>query len=656
MARKNLRPFREDNFLRNVGISLLVLLMVFSIVGLYSRPLKPKEEASLSRIVQEIQNSNVSSIEVDQEEMTVVLKNSDVTLAARKESGASVTETLSNLGITEDQLKAVSLSVKKPSGFGFWASALLPIMLPFLLLAGFLWFMMRSAQNASSQALAFGQIRSRPLEPEKKKRTTFADVAGNEEAKQELQEVVEFLKTPKKFQKMGARVPKGVLLVGPPGTGKTLMARAVAGEAGVPFFSISGSEFVEMFVGVGASRVRDLFRKVKRHSPAILFVDELDAVGRHRGAGLGGGHDEREQTLNQILVEMDGFEQSDNVIVLAATNRPDVLDPALLRPGRFDRQVVLELPDIEEREAILKIHSRQVPLAAGAELRGIAERTPGFSGADLANLINEAAILAARHNDSAVAQHHLEESIEKVMLGPERRSRVLSKKEKRVTAYHEAGHAVVAFHMPHADPVRKISIVSRGHAGGYTLKVPSRDKRLHTRTEFLSELAILMGGYTAELLKFKELTTGASNDLRKATNLARRIVTDFGMSKLGPMTFGHKEEYVFLGKELHEARNYSEQTAAKIDEQVTTLLTAAEQQARETLERFAPQLELIAQTLIKQETIGQTEFKALMEGQTAPAAAAPQANEPSGTPEPADDTPRPATTHGTQPASGPAPA
>jgi len=480
--------------------------------------------------------------------------------------------------------------------------------------------------------MSFGQMRSRPLETDKKKRTTFADVAGNEEAKQELQEVVEFLKTPKKFQKMGARVPKGVLLVGPPGTGKTLMARAVAGEANAPYFSISGSEFVEMFVGVGASRVRDLFRKVKRHAPAILFIDELDAVGRHRGAGLGGGHDEREQTLNQILVEMDGFEQMDNVIVLAATNRPDVLDPALLRPGRFDRQVVLELPDIDERDAILKIHSKQIPLDPAVDLRNIAERTPGFSGADLSNLINEAAILAARQSKQTVEQKHLEESIEKVMLGPERRSRVLSPKEKRVTAYHEAGHAVVAYHMPDTDPIRKISIISRGHAGGYTLKLPTKDKRLHTRTEFFSELATLMGGYTAELLKFKELTTGAGNDLQKATNLARRIVTEFGMSALGPMTFGQKEEYVFLGKELHEARNYSESTATKIDEQITSLITTAQQQAQEVLARFNAKLELIAQTLIKQETIGQAEFKALMEDQ--PQAAADQIS-----PEPQPETP-----------------
>ncbi len=396
------------------------------------------------------------------------------------------------------------------------------------------------------------------------------------------------------------------------------MARAVAGEAKVPFFSMSGSEFVEMFVGVGASRVRDIFRKVKQNAPAILFVDELDAVGRQRGAGLGGGHDEREQTLNQILVEMDGFEQHDNVIVLAATNRPDVLDPALLRPGRFDRQVTMELPDIREREAIMKIHSHLVPTAEGVDLRNIAERTPGFSGADLANLINEAAILAARHDQEKVTQDNIEESIEKVLLGPERRSKVFSQKEKLITAYHEAGHAVVAYHSPESDPVRKISIVSRGHAGGYTLKLPMEDKHLHTRTGFFSELATLMGGYTAELFKFKELTTGASNDLRQATNLARRIVTDFGMSKLGPITFGQKEEFIFLGRELHEAKSYSETTASKIDEQISELITTAQKKAEEILQKYQAKLELVAQTLIKQETIGQAEFVSLMTGEPIP--------------------------------------
>lgn len=609
----------KDKTLKNIGVSLLIFLTILSVIGLYSRPLQEEEEVSLSRIVQEINQKNIKNLEVNQEELVAFLKDGDIKLITRKEVGVSVTETLSNLGVGEEQLHQLSLTVKKPSGFGFWAGALLPVFLPFLLLGGFLWFMMRGAQNASNQAMSFGQTRSRPIaSDDKKKQTTFKDVAGSKEAKHELQEIVEFLKTPKKFQDMGARIPKGVLLFGSPGTGKTLMARAVAGEAKVPFFNISGSEFVEMFVGVGASRVRDLFRKVKQHSPAILFIDELDAVGRHRGAGLGGGHDEREQTLNQILVEMDGFEQTDNVIVLAATNRPDVLDPALLRPGRFDRQITLDLPDIKEREAILKIHTKAVPLSTATDLRNIAERTPGFSGADLSNLINESAILAARQNKKTVTQQHLEESIEKVLLGPEKRSKVFTAEEKNITAYHEAGHAIITYYTPGSDLVRKISIVTRGHAGGYTLMLPEKDKRLHTKTEFLSNLATLMGGYTAELHKFKELTTGASSDLRKATELARQIVTDFGMSELGPMTFGKKNEYVFLGKELHEDRNYSEATAAKIDEQIASILSDAQAKAQKIITQHNDKLELIAQTLIKKETIGQAEFKALMEDKEKP--------------------------------------
>jgi len=651
MAKRKLSPLQGKSMLRNIGFGLLLVLITLSVIGLYSQPLVAEEEVSLSRIVQEIKDGNVAEIEVAQEDLTVTIAGSETKLITRKEPSSSVTETLTNLGVTEDQLGAISLTVNKPSGFSFWAGALLPILLPFLLLGGFLWFMMRSAQNASSQAMSFGQMRNRPLEADQKKRTKFSAVAGNEEAKRELEEVVEFLKTPKKFQKMGARVPKGVLLIGPPGTGKTLMARAVAGEADVPYFNISGSEFVEMFVGVGASRVRDIFRKVKKHSPAILFIDELDAVGRHRGAGVGGGHDEREQTLNQILVEMDGFEQNDNVIVLAATNRPDVLDPALLRPGRFDRQVMLDLPDINEREAILKIHSKQVPLATSVDLHDIGVRTPGFSGADLANLINEAAILAARKNKETVTQQHLEESIEKVMLGPERRSLVFSKKEKLITAFHEAGHAVIAYHMPDSDPVRKISIISRGHAAGYTLKLPTKDKRLHTRTEFLSELATLMGGYTAELFRFKELTTGASNDLQKATDLARRIVTEFGMSDLGPMTFGQKDEYVFLGKELHDGRTYSDSTATKIDEQITNLITTAQQKAHQVLTTHADQLTLVADTLIAQETIDQAEFKQLMTtGAISRKAAAT-------TPKPTPDTKsNPADQPSSRPTTDPAPA
>lgn len=610
-------PLRRQNLAKNVGVSLLLLLIGLTLVGLYGQPLENQESVGLSRVAQEINTGNITKLQVEQEQLHATLKNTGKVLVAQKETGTSVTETLRNLGVKEDQLNAVELSIEKPSSVSFWSSALIPVLLPFVLLGAFLWFMMRSAQNVGNRALSFGQVTTRPIHPDQKRKiTTFADVAGNEEAKRELEEVVEFLKFPKKFQKMGARIPKGVLLIGPPGTGKTLMARAVAGEAKVPFFSMSGSEFVEMFVGVGASRVRDIFRKVKQNAPAILFVDELDAVGRQRGAGLGGGHDEREQTLNQILVEMDGFEQHENVIVLAATNRPDVLDPALLRPGRFDRQVTMELPDIREREAIMKIHSHLVPMAEKVDLRNVAERTPGFSGADLANLINEAAILAARHDQEQVTQDNIEESIEKVLLGPERRSKVFSQKEKLITAYHEAGHAIAAYFSPDSDPVRKISIVSRGHAGGYTLKLPEEDRHLHTRTGFLSELVTLMGGYSAELFKFKELTTGASNDLRKATNLARRIVTEFGMSKLGPITFGQKEEFIFLGRELHEAKSYSETTAAKIDEQISELITTAQKKAEEILAKYQEKLELIAQTLVKQETIGQAEFAALMKGET----------------------------------------
>lgn len=600
---------------KNIGIGILVVIGLFLLIGLFARPLDNRKDVSLSQIVEEIGKNNVSNIVVDQNDIIVTLKDdASKKLVAQKESDASVTDTFKNLGVADSTLQKIDLTVKKPSGFAFWTATLAPVVLPFILLAFFLWFMMRSAQNMGNRAMTFGQSQKGPVEQAGRKKTTFKQVAGNEEAKQELVEIVEFLKHPKKFQEIGARIPKGVLLIGAPGTGKTLMARAVAGEAGVPFFSISGSEFVEMFVGVGASRVRDLFAKVKKNAPAILFIDEMDAVGRHRGAGLGGGHDEREQTLNQILVEMDGFEQTDNVIVLAATNRPDVLDPALLRPGRFDRQVTMELPDIKEREAILKIHAEKVPMEADVDLRNIGERTPGFSGADLANLINEAAIFAARENVKKVAQRHIEESIEKVILGPERRSKVYSKQEKELTAYHEAGHAVVAYYTPDSDPVRKISIISRGSAGGYTLKLPEQDKRLHTKTGFLSELATLMGGYTAELYKYKELTTGASNDLMKATKLARRIVMQFGMSKLGPVTFGQEDHQVFLGKDFSEGRDYSEKTASMIDDEVSEILKDAQKRAEQIITEHADKIELISQRLIEKETMGQKEFADLMGG------------------------------------------
>jgi cell division protease FtsH len=461
--------------------------------------------------------------------------------------------------------------------------------------------------------MMFGQSQAKEVPQGQKDRVTFKDVAGSREAKEELGEIVEFLRQPKKFKEIGARIPKGVLLLGSPGTGKTLMARAVSGEANVPFFHISGSEFVEMFVGVGASRVRDLFKKAKRSTPCIVFIDEIDAVGRRRGAGLGGSHDEREQTLNQILVEMDGFDPNTNIIVMAATNRPDVLDPALLRPGRFDRQVVIDNPDIRDREAILKVHAKQKPLAKDVNLRRVAERTPGFSGADLANVINEASILAARHNKKIVDMEDMFEAIEKVMLGPERKSRVLSEKEKKVTAYHEAGHALVAHLLPNADMVHKISIVSRGRAGGYTLKLPSEDRYLHTRTEHLEDLSVLLAGYVTEKEMLGELTTGASSDLRRATNLARSLVTDYGMSEtLGPRTYGEKEDMIFLGKEIHEQRDYSEKSAEAIDEEINQMIKKAAEQAKELIRGNQDKLEEVVKELLEKETLEKHEFEKIV--------------------------------------------
>jgi cell division protease FtsH len=445
-----------------------------------------------------------------------------------------------------------------------------------------------------------------------KEKITFKDVAGCKEAKEELMEVVEFLKNPKKFTSLGAKIPKGVLLMGAPGTGKTLMAKAVSGQAGVPFFSISGSEFVEMFVGVGASRVRDLFKKAKKASPCIIFIDEIDAVGRQRGTGLGGSHDEREQTLNQILVEMDGMETKTNVIVMAATNRPDVLDPALLRPGRFDRRVVIDMPDIKNREAILKVHAENKILDKNVDLRTIAERTPGFSGADLSNLLNEAAILSARRDKKVIEQIDILDSVERVLLGPERKSHVLSEKEKKITAYHEAGHALIAHELPNTDPVQKVSIISRGQAAGYTLKLPVEDKHLHPRSEFIDELAVLLGGYMAEKQIFGEVTTGASNDLREATKLAKKIITQYGMDeKLGPRTFGEKEELIFLGKEIHEQKDYSEKTAEMIDQQITQLIKNAQETALEILTKKRKSLDKLVNELIKHETLERKAFEAI---------------------------------------------
>ncbi|MBI4449649.1 ATP-dependent zinc metalloprotease FtsH [Candidatus Uhrbacteria bacterium] len=538
------------------------------------------------------------------------------TALVRKEPGTSVPELFQSYGLEPSRYEKIALEVKEESGLSYWLSTLLPFLIPFLLIGGFIFYMMRQVQGANTRALSFGQARVREAQKDDKQKTTFKDVAGAREAKEELEEVVEFLRHPKKFTALGAKIPKGVLLMGPPGTGKTLIARAVAGEANVPFLHMSASEFVEMFVGVGASRVRSLFQRAKKIAPCIVFVDELDAVGRQRGTGLGGGHDEREQTLNQILVEMDGFDPNIGVVVLGATNRPDVLDPALLRPGRFDRRVILDLPDIRDREEILHVHVIGKPLAGNVSIRRLAERTPGFSGADLANLVNEGALLAARRDKKKVGMTELLESIEKVMLGPERKSRVISDEERSITAHHEAGHALVAHEVQNADPVRKVSIISRGHAAGYTLKLPLEDKHFHTRAEFLDDLAMMLGGYVAEREVFgpDRMTTGASSDLRQATRLARRIVTEFGMSeRLGPRTFGEHEELIFLGREITEQRDYSEKIAEDIDAEIDQLIRTARERAEGIVRGKREKLNEIAERLLADEVIEQDAFEAMFD-------------------------------------------
>jgi len=495
---------------------------------------------------------------------------------------------------------------------GQWLGLLISALLPVLLIGGFIFFMMRQAQGTNNQAMSFGKSRARMFLGNKQV-ITFNDVAGVDEAKTELQEVVEFLKYPEKFNSLGARIPRGVLLVGPPGTGKTLMARAVAGEAGVPFFSISGSEFVEMFVGVGASRVRDLFDQAKRNSPCIVFVDEIDAVGRQRGAGLGGSHDEREQTLNQILVEMDGFDTNTNVIVVAATNRPDVLDPALLRPGRFDRQVILDRPDIRGRVEILRVHSKGKPLDKSVEIEEVARQSPGFSGADLANLVNESAILAARRNKKAIGMSEFQEALERIIAGPERKSRVISDAEKLIIAYHEGGHAVVQRILPKCDPVAKVTIISRGMALGYTMALPTEDRYLQSKTEFEDKIAGLLGGNVSERLIFGDTTTGAANDIEKATDLARRMVTQFGMSdRLGPLSFGQRDELIFLGRQIGEQRNYSDEVARLIDEEVRRIIDTAYGRANDVLVANKDRLVALAEKLVAEETVDAVEFEKLV--------------------------------------------
>ena len=571
-------------------------------------------EISLSELSADITKGLVAKVTVNGEVVAIDYVEAGKVAQTKKETGTALSQTLLNLGVPKDKLDKVNINIEEQSGTGYWLLGLAPFLLPILFIAFFIWYLTRQMRGAGMQALSFGQSKARLTAPDdQKQKITFKDVAGVKEAKEELLEIVDFLKSPKRFLEIGARIPKGVLLMGPPGSGKTILSRAVAGEAGVPFFSISGSEFVEMFVGVGASRVRDLFQMAKKSAPAIIFIDEIDAVGRVRGGGLGGGNDEREQTLNQILVEMDGFEPNEKLIIMAATNRPDVLDPALLRPGRFDRRVVLDLPDRNDREEILKIHSRKKPFAEDVNLRVVAERTPGFSGADLYSLMNEGAILAARENRKKVSQFDLIRSIEKVMLGPERKSHLLSKKEKEITAYHEAGHALAASVLPFADPVHKISIISRGRAAGYTLKLPIEDRKLQSRREFLDDIAVSLAGYSAEKMIFGDLTTGPSNDLQVATGLARDMVAKYGMSeKLGPMAFEGQLGRPMFGYGFEGGVDYSERFGAVIDDEVARILSEAEKKAEEILTKHRPALNAIATRLIETETIEREEFEKLL--------------------------------------------
>ncbi|MCX6760823.1 MAG: ATP-dependent zinc metalloprotease FtsH [Candidatus Nealsonbacteria bacterium] len=601
------------NLIKNILFVILFFLLISSVFALFFQSPEKEKELSLTQIVKDINQEQIKEITVSGNSLEITY-NDDSKAKAEKEVESSLSQSLINYGAEAEKLKKVEIKTKEESGISTWIGPILFTMLPLLIFVFFFWSFFKQAKGNATQAFDFSKAKARLFgaDGHPKQKITFKDVAGQKEAKEELKEIIDFLKNPKKYLQIGARIPRGVLLLGPAGVGKTLLARAVAGEANVPFFSISGSEFVEMFVGVGAARVRDLFNTAKKAAPSLLFIDELDAVGRHRGAGMGGGHDEREQTLNQILVEMDGFERETNVIIIAATNRGDILDPALLRPGRFDRKVILDLPDREDREAILKIHCQGKPLTSDIDLREVAERTPGFSGADLANVVNEGAIWAARKNKTQVAQKDLLEAIEKVLLGPERRSHILSKKEKRITAFHEAGHALVSSSLPEAEPIRKISIVARGMAAGYTLKMPVEEKKIKSKKEFLTELATLLGGYCAERIKFGEITTGSSNDLERASDLARRIVKDYGMSSLGPVSFGGQNELVFLGREISEQRRYSEKVATEIDREVAKLIKEAEERANKILIKKKAMLEKIAETLIEKETIEKEEFDNLI--------------------------------------------
>ncbi len=612
---KKFEPTKQ--FWTNLVVTFFILFVLTTAFSYFAENNKKTEEIPLSQVAADITDGRIEKVEVDGDNLTITYKTQNdsekIEKKSKKERGTALSDSLANYGVDGEKMRAVQVEVVDESGFRFWVLTLAPFIFPLFFILILMWFLMRQVKGAGMQAFTFGQSKARVIDPaDKGQRITFKDVAGAKEAKDELGEIVDFLKNPKKFIDIGARIPKGVLLMGAPGTGKTLLARAVSGEANVPFFTISGSEFVELFVGVGASRVRDLFKMAKKAAPAIIFIDEIDAVGRVRGTGVGGGNDEREQTLNQILVEMDGFEPNEKIIIMAATNRPDVLDPALLRPGRFDRRVMIDLPDRNDREAILKVHSRKKPLGEDVDMKVIAERTVGFSGADLQNLMNEGAILTARENRKKITQYDLIRSIEKVMLGPERKSHILSKREKKITAYHEAGHALVGSVLPYTDPVHKVSIISRGLAAGYTLTLPFEDKRMQSKRQFLDDIAKTLGGYVAEEMVFKDLTTGASNDLQVLTALARNMVVKWGMSeKIGPLALESDGGQTMFGPGIKRS-DHSEKIATEIDEEVERIIKNAYERAKDVLTKHRKALDAIALKLVEVETLEREDFEKIL--------------------------------------------
>lgn len=602
----NKNNLKNNKYYKNIGLYLLILVISVTILSSLFDPLSTTiQELTYSQFLKEVEANNIASV-------TMMGKTISGRFASGKEFTTYSPDDPEMINILRG--KNIEINAKPPVQPSWWIS-LLSSIFPVVLIIGVWIFMLRRMQGGTNSAMSFGKSKAKRLSNDVPK-VTFKDVAGIDEAKEEVEEVIEFLKNPAKFKKLGAKIPRGLLLYGPPGSGKTLLARAIAGEAGVPFFSISGSDFVEMFVGVGASRVRDLFKQAKASSPCIIFMDEIDAVGRHRGAGLGGGHDEREQTLNQLLVEMDGFDQTTEIILIAATNRPDILDPALLRPGRFDRRIVIDRPDIIGREAILKVHTRGKPLAEGVDIKVLARRTPGFLGSDLANMVNEAALLASRKNKKAIEMEEFEAAIDRVIAGPERKSRLMSDKEKEIVAYHESGHALVAKLLPNCDPVHKVSIIPRGNVAlGYTLQLPTQDRYLISKVELLDRLAVLLGGRVAEDLIFQDVTTGAQNDLERATKIARQMITEYGMSEtLGPMTLGRKQHEVFLGKDISQERDYSEEVANKIDKEIRTIIDSAYARAKEILTKNKRKLKKIATSLIERETLEGTELDLLLNG------------------------------------------